>query len=165
LALDTQDPETLSENRYDAKTGTLQFTASEAASYRRQITQWGIYFAGSPESHGLSAKDITDPEELRELVAFFAWTAWGAAARMPGRTYSYTQNFPYEPLLHNGPSGEALLWSALSLITLLAGTGVVLFAFGRFDLLGWKSRDSHVHPQMLPGRTTASPRATVKFFV
>jgi nitric oxide reductase subunit B len=165
LALDTQNPETLSENRYDAKTGRLQFTASEAASYRRQITQWGTYFAGSPESHGLSAKTITDPEELRELVAFFAWTAWGAAARMPGRAYSYTQNFPYEPLLHNGPSGEALLWSALSLITLLAGTGVVLFAFGRFDLLGWKSRDSHVHPQLLPSPTTPGQQATLKYFV
>jgi nitric oxide reductase subunit B len=165
LALDTPDPSMLSANRYDVRTGTLQFTESEAASYRRQITQWGTYFAGSPESHGLSARTITDPEELRELVAFFAWTAWGAAARMPGKAYSYTQNFPYEPLLHNGPSGDALLWSALSLITLLAGTGVVLLAFGRFDLLGWKSRDGHVHPQLLPGPTSLSQRATLKYFV
>jgi nitric oxide reductase subunit B len=165
LALDTKDPASLSENRYDGKTGTLRFTASEAASYRHQIDQWKTYFAGSIASRGLSAKTITDPEELRELVAFFAWTAWGSAARMPGKSYSYTQNFPYEPLLHNGPSGGAVLWSALSLITLLAGTGVVLLAFGRFDLLGWKSRDSHVHPQLLPGRVTSSQRATLKFFV
>jgi nitric oxide reductase subunit B len=165
LALDTTDPATLSENRYDSKTGTLRFTAPEAASYGRQIDDWKTYFAGSTASHGLSAKTLTDPEELRELVAFFAWTAWGAAARMPGRSYTYTQNFPYEPLLHNGPSGEAVLWSALSLITLLGGTGAVLLAFGRFDLLGWKSRDTHVHPQLLPGRTTSSQRATVKFFV
>jgi nitric oxide reductase subunit B len=165
LALDTRDPATLSENRYDPKTGTLRFTAPEAASYRRQIDQWKAYFAGSTASRGLSATTITDPDELRELVAFFAWTAWGAAAHMPGKSWSYTQNFPYEPLLGNGPSGEAVLWSALSLITLLAGTGLVLLAFGRFDLLGWKSRDSHVHPQMLPGRTTASRRATLKFFV
>jgi len=165
LALDTKDPASLSENRYDEKTGTLRFTASETASYRRQIDQWKTYFAGSIASRGLSAKTIADPEELRELVAFFAWTAWGAAARMPGKSYSYTQNFPYEPLLHNGPSGGAVLWSALSLITLLAGTGVVLLAFGRFDFLGWKSRDSHVHPQLLPGRITSSQRATLKFFV
>ena len=165
LALDTPDPATLAENRYDSTTGTLLFTAPEAASYRRQIDDWKTYFAGSAASHGLSAKTLTDPEELRELVAFFAWTAWGAAARMPGKSYSYTQNFPYEPLLHNGPSGEAVLWSALSLITLVGGTGAVLLAFGRFDLLGWKGRDTHVHPQLLPGRTTSSQRATVKFFV
>ncbi len=165
LALDTKNPATLAENRYDRQTGTLRFTASEAASYRGQIGQWKKYFDGSTASRGLSAKTIGDPEELRELVAFFAWTAWGAAARMPGKPYSYTQNFPYEPLLGNGPSGEAVVWSALSLITLLAGTGVVLLAFGRFDLLGWRGRDAEVHPQLLPGRTTASQRATLKFFV
>ena len=165
LALDTKNPTTLSENRYDAKTGTLLFTESEAASYRRQIAQWKSYFAGSTASRGLSTTTIADPQELREVVAFFAWTAWGAAARMPGKNYSYTQNFPYEPLLGNGPSGEAVLWSALSLITLLAGTGAVLLAFGRFDLLGWKGRGSHVHPLLLPGRTTPSQRATLKFFV
>jgi nitric oxide reductase subunit B len=165
LALDTKNPTTLSENHYDAKTGTLRFAASEAASYVRQIDQWKAYFAGSAASRGLSATTIADPQELREVVAFFAWTAWGAAARMPGKSYSYTQNFPYEPLLGNGPSGEAVLWSALSLITLLAGTGAVLLAFGRFDLLGWKGRDSHVHPLLLPGRTTLSQRATLKFFV
>jgi nitric oxide reductase subunit B len=165
LALDTKDPATLTENRYDGKTGTLRFTASEAASYRRQIDQWKTYFAGSMASRGLPANTITDPEELRELVAFFAWTAWGSGARMPGQSYSYTQNFPYEPLIGNGPSAGAVLWSALSLITLLAGTGAVLLAFGRFDLLGWKGRGSHVHPQLLPGPTTASQRATLKFFV
>jgi nitric oxide reductase subunit B len=47
LALDTKDPATLMENRYDAKTGTLRFTASEAASFHRQIDQWKVYFAGS----------------------------------------------------------------------------------------------------------------------
>jgi nitric oxide reductase subunit B len=165
LALDTKDPTTLSENRYDAKTGILQFTASEAASYRSQIDQWKTYFAGSTASKGLSVNTITDAEELRELVAFFAWTAWGSTARMPGQSYSYTQNFPYEPLLGNGPSGEAVLWSALSLITLLAGTGGVLLVFGRFDFLGWRGRNSHVHPQLLPGPTTESQRATLKFFV
>ena len=165
LALGTADPLELQENRYDAKTGTLRFIEAEAESYRRQIGQWKIYFAGSPASRGLSVKTITDPEELRELVAFFAWTAWGAAARMPGKDYSYTQNFPYEPLLRNGPSGEAVLWSALSLITLLAGTGAVLFAFGRFDLLGWRGGNAPGQPQLLPGPTTASQRATVKFFV
>ena len=165
LALDTKDPTTLADNRYDGKTGTLRFTASEAASYRHQIGQWKTYFAGSMASRGLSANTITDPEELRELVAFFAWTAWGSAARMPGQSYSYTQNFPYEPLLGNGPSAGAVLWSALSLITLLAGTGAVLLAFGRFDLLGWRARGLQVHPQLLPGPTTASQRATLKFFV
>ena len=31
--------------------------------------------------------------------------------------------------------------------------------------LGWQGKGEHVHPQMLPGVTTASQRATIKFFV
>lgn len=143
----------------------LWFTEPEVVSYRSQIGRWNAYFASSSASHGLPARTINDPGELRQLVAFFAWTAWGSVAHMPGKPYSYTQNFPYEPLIDNGPSGDAILWSALSLITLLAGTGMVLFAFGRFDYLGWHEREAHVHPQLLPERTTLSQRATLKFFV
>ncbi len=52
----------------------------------------------------------------------------------------------------------------MSLITLLAGTAVVLFAFGKFDFLGWKGRGEHIHPRLLPGKTTESQRATLKYF-
>lgn len=165
LALDAKDPAMLTENRYDPATSTLRFTPVEAESYRRQIAQWKSYFNGSPASRGLSAKTITDPVELRQLTAFFAWTAWASVAHMPGQAHSYTLNFPYEPLLGNGPSADAVLWSALSLIALLAGTAAVLFAFGRFNFLGWKRHATDVHPQLLPGETTPSQRATLKFFV
>ena len=38
----------------------------------------------------------------------------------------------------NRPSTEAYVWSALSLITLLSGLGLILFVVGKFDYLGWK---------------------------
>jgi nitric oxide reductase subunit B len=65
----------------------------------------------------------------------------------------------------NTPTGDALLWSALSLIALLVGIAAVLFAFGKFDYLGWKGKSEHIHPQMLPGTTTASQKAVIKHFV
>jgi len=154
----------LATNRYDYQSGTLAFTEPEAASYRDQIGRWKAYFADSTVSRGLSAKAIADDEELRQLTAFFAWTAWASAARVPGKTYSYTNNFPYDPAIGNGPSGDAILWSALSLIALLAGTAAVLFAFGRFDYLGWRGKRPHLHPTLLPGTAGASQRATLKYF-
>jgi len=48
---------------------------------------------------------------------------------------------------------------------LLAGIAAVLFAFGKFDYLGWKGKSDHIHPQMLPGVTTASQRAVIKYFL
>lgn len=155
----------LKQNRFDPRTGTLTFTAAEAASYQKQIAKWTNYFSGPVETRGLPVRYIADPQELRRLTAFFAWTAWASAAPRPGYAYSYTNNFPYEPLVGNQATGDALLWSALSLVALLGGTALVLFAFGRFDYLGWKGKGGHVHPKMLPGVTTESQRATIKFFV
>jgi nitric oxide reductase subunit B len=153
------------QNRFDPRTGTLTFTAAEAASYQKQIAKWTNYFSGPGETRGLPARYIADPQELRRLTAFFAWTAWASVAPRPGYAYSYTNNFPNEPLVGNQATGDALLWSALSLIALLGGTALGLFTFGRFDYLGWKGKGGHVHPKMLPGVTTESQRATIKFFV
>ena len=155
----------LKENRYSAKTDLLTFTAEEADSYGRQVEKWKAYFAEPRLNRGLSKGLISDPGELRQLTAFFAWTAWASAATRPGRQHTYTNNFPYDPLAGNTPGRDAFLWSALSLITLLAGTALVLFAFGKFDYLGWKGHSGHIHPVMLAGPPTESQRATIKYFV
>ena len=155
----------LKANRFDVQTGTLALSESEAASYEKQYHKWGDYFANSSQNRGLPPKLIADSQEVRQLVAFFAWTAWAAAANRPGELYSYTNNFPYDPTVGNIPTSDSILWSALSLITLLAATGAALFAFGRFNFLGWKGTTDHVHPQLIPGGVvTESQRATIKFF-
>jgi nitric oxide reductase subunit B len=155
----------LKTNRYDTHTGVLTFTAPEAAAYREQIGKWTAHFADPLENGGLKNRYITDPQALRQLTAFFAWTAWASAANRPGRDYTYTNNFPYDPLAGNRPGTAAYLWSALSLITLLAGTAAILFAFGKFDYLGWKGGRASVTPRMLPGTATESQKAVVKYFV
>lgn len=155
----------LQENRYDPVTKTLALTEPEKASYLKQVDKWTQYFRDPASSAGLPSQYLSNPKELQQLTAFFAWTAWASAARRPGKLHSYTNNFPYDPSAGNTPSSEAVLWSALSLIALLAGTALVLFAFGRFDFLGWKGAAEHVHPQLLPGATSASQRATLKYFV
>ena len=155
----------LKANRYNPLTKTLLLTEPETQSFQNQIPQWKSYFSDEDRNHGLSVGFVNNPTELRQLTAFFAWAAWASAADRPGMNYSYTNNFPYDPSLGNTPPGDAVLWSALSLITLLAGTALALFVVGRFDFLGWKGQGDHVHPKMLPGITTESQRATIKYFV
>lgn len=154
----------LKRNRYDPHTGTLTFTDAEAATFESQVARWTAYFAEPIGSVGLPARYITDPTELRQLTAFYAWTAWASVANRPDKPYSYTNNFPYEPLAGNTVTADAILWSAMSLIALLAGIAGVLVAFGKFDFLGWKGGGRHVHPTMLPGVASASQRATIKLF-
>ncbi|HEY3371941.1 MAG TPA: cbb3-type cytochrome c oxidase subunit I [Prolixibacteraceae bacterium] len=155
----------LSNNRYNAGSQHLLFTDPETKSFNDQISYWNDYFQKSPSNRGLPSTLIVNQEELRQLTSFFAWAAWVTTANVPGKNYSYTNNFPYEPLIGNGPSSAAILWSGLSLIFLLAGTGLILFYFGRFHYLGWHAITEIIPPQMIPGNPTAIERASIKFFV
>jgi nitric oxide reductase subunit B len=155
----------LKKNRYDPSTGKLTFTKAEAFSYEQQIPKWKAHFSQESVNGGLSPTYITDSKDLERLTSFFAWTAWAAVANRPGKPYSYTSNFPYDPAAGNTPTTAAVLWSALSLITLLAGIALVLFAFGKFDYLGWKRGGGELKPRMLPGVSTESQKATIKYFV
>ena len=163
-ALEAEVRQLIRTNRYHPDTGILIFTAPEEASYRKQTGEWASYFNNPAVNRGLLRGLIHEPEEIRKLTAFFAWTAWASAANRPGKDYSYTANFPYDPAVGNRPTSGAYLWSALSLVMLLAGTAAVLFVFGKFDFLGWKGTGKHIHPQLLPGGATDSQRATMKFF-
>lgn len=127
----------IKQNRYDKAMETLVFSKTEVAAYRLQCREWADYFSGAKPAPGLPAHYIQDPEELRRLTAYFAWASWATVAVRPGEDYSYTNNWPYEPLVGNLPTASAYLWSALSLITLLGGLGLILFLFGKFDYLGW----------------------------
>jgi nitric oxide reductase subunit B len=157
----------LKENRYDPGTGALRFSPAEAAAWETQKAEWAAYFSGRTPAPGLPAKYIRDKGELEDLTSYFAWAAWATVANRPGKDYSYTNNWPYEPAVGNRPSASTYLWSALSLVTLLAGLGTILFAFGRFDYLGWHgpSASGHVHDSALARWTlTPSQKAVGLYF-
>jgi nitric oxide reductase subunit B len=152
----------LKQNRYDAATDTLTFDAADVASFNRQVSAWTDYFRNPERNGGLSRQLISDPRDLRQLTAFFAWAAWASVATRPGTTHSYTNNFPYDPLAGNDATGSALLYSAISLVVLLAGTALVLLAFGRYEFLGWHGPATP--PPHTPALATSeAQRASVKF--
>lgn len=164
-AVDTEVGISLKVNRYNPQTQALIVTPGEASTWHRQTRRWTAYFAGPVVSAGLPSGYIKDPQELKRLTAFFAWTAWAAVANRPDRSYSYTNNWPYDPTVGNVPPAAAYIWSALSLIALLAGTALVLFVFGRYSGLAWAGKTEHIHPQLLPGAPTAAQKATIKYFL
>jgi nitric oxide reductase subunit B len=135
----------LKENRYEPASRTLRFSPSEVAAYHVQLPEWSEYFTTKDAAPGLPANYIKNPRERNALTAYFAWAAWAATANRPGKDYSYTNNWPYEPMVGNHPSTEAYVWSALSLITLLSGIGLILFVVGKFDYLGWKGEGGSAH--------------------
>jgi nitric oxide reductase subunit B len=158
---------TLKQNRYHAESDNLVFSPGEVAAYAIQKGEWSSYFSGTNPAPGLARGYISDPAELTALTSYFAWAAWAAAAQRPGKDYSYTNNFPYDPAAGNHPTASTYLWSALSLITLLAGLGAVLFLVGRFDYLGWHGERQAQHlydSPLLAWRITPSQRAAGLYF-
>jgi nitric oxide reductase subunit B len=157
----------LKENRYEPTSRTLRLSPGEVAAYRTQLPEWSDYFTRKDAAPGLPANYIQNPAELKALTAYFAWAAWATTANRPGKNYSYTNNWPYEPIAGNRPSTEAYVWSAMSLITLLAGLGLILFVVGKFDYLGWKGEGavSHMmHSPPLALKLTPSQWATGWYF-
>ncbi len=155
----------LKTNRYNEATNSLSFTTAQSEYFKQEKVYWRDYFHNPSQNGGLKADLITNLTELHQFTAFVTWAAWASVANRPGHSYSYTNNFPYDPSVGNLPTSSALLWSALSLMVLLAGIAIVLLAFGKFDFLGWFTRDYHVHPHLIPGQASAGQNALLKFFV
>ena len=155
-------------NRYDQQTKTLTYTREQAVAFDENVAYYVDFFGDPKTDKGLRPKAITDREQVRQLTAFFSWTAWAASAHRPGKDYSYTNNWPPEPLVGNAPTANVVVWSVLSLIALLAGIGALFAAFGRWgDRLGWRGRQADTLSFRSPDAVTLTPaqRATAWFFL
>ena len=154
-------------NRYDASTDTLTFTTAQAAAFEQLVVYYADFFGRTSGERGLRPDAIPDRAEVRQLTSFFAWTAWSGSALRPGKTYSYTNNWPGEPLVGNEPTANVMVWSVLSLIALLVGIGALFAVFGRWgDRLGWKGRQADTVSFRAPGDVLLTPaqRACAYFF-
>jgi nitric oxide reductase large subunit len=77
---------------------------------------------------------------------------------------SYTQNWPHEPLIDNRPTADAVIWSLLSFVRLLAGIGGMVWYFGSQSRQGDDEAEVPHHDPLLGYRPTPSQKATLKYF-
>ncbi|MCO6728844.1 hypothetical protein, partial [Streptomyces sp. CHA16] len=66
-----------------------------------------------------------------------------------------------------GPTADILVWSGLSLVALLAGTGALFAVYGRWSRsIGWHSTEPRSLAFRQPGEVAITPaqRATAWFF-
>ncbi len=148
-------------NRYDAGRDTLVFTAAQAAAYNQLTGYYRTFFNEPVAQTGLRPGAISERHDTDQLTAFFAWTAWAAAALRPGKDYSYTNNWPPEPLVGNAVTANTVVWSVLSLIALLGGIGLLFAAFGRWNFLGWHGRERRTLTFREPSGVPLTPAQSV----
>ena len=132
------------QNAYDAANDAITFTPAQAAAHKEMIAYYRDWFGPPRMQQGLRRPHLQDQEEVRQLTAYFSWAAWLSAATRPGTNHSYTNNWPPDNLAGNQPTPGVLMWSVISLVALLCGTGLILFFFGRYEWLGWHGVDKEM---------------------
>jgi nitric oxide reductase subunit B len=152
----------LRQNRYDAATETLTLSPGQAAAVPELVRYYTKLFADGSDEMSIPRGFVADPADARALTAFFFWTAWSAGTNRPGEVFSYTANFPYDPLVGNVPLPSALVWSIVSVVLLILGTAIAIYAYLRM-----RAKDPEHHVQIAPlaqPNPTPSQRAALPYF-
>ncbi|HUZ14382.1 MAG TPA: cbb3-type cytochrome c oxidase subunit I [Caulobacteraceae bacterium] len=85
----------------------------------------------NPDEGWTPAYSLT-PQLARQTADFLVFSALTTVARRPGRSWSWTQNWPYEPLVGNTPTTNTFRWTWISFCFTFFAFGVVLFIYEFF---------------------------------
>jgi nitric oxide reductase subunit B len=151
-------------NTYDIQTGKLVIDPIRAEAFQANVNHFSRVFSEGRSEYAIPTGALTDREKLRKLCAFFFWTSWAASTDRPDDEVTYTSNWPHEELVNNRPTADAVVWTGVSIILLLAGIGAMVWYHA--------SRESDSLPHTIPQsdplfnlEQTPSQRATLKYFI
>ncbi|HEY4382393.1 MAG TPA: nitric-oxide reductase large subunit [Acidobacteriaceae bacterium] len=151
-------------NTYERSGNRVTITGDRAAAFGQLAAYYADVFGKGRAEYAIPSGALTNTEKQHELAAFFWWTSWAASTERPGSSSTYTNNWPHEPLVANGPTSGAVLWSILSFVGLLAGIGGLVWWYG-------SQEKELVHgpfpanDPFLGFQPTPSQRATTKYFL
>jgi nitric oxide reductase subunit B len=152
-------------NTYDPVTGTLTLAPIRAEAFAANAAYYADVFGNGRPAYAIPAGTLTDPHRQRAMSAFFFWTAWACATDRPDLTgISYTQNWPHEPLIDNKPTADAVIWSVLSFVLLLAAVGGMVWYFGSLPKGDEENTEVPARDPLLGYDPTLSQKATLKYF-
>jgi nitric oxide reductase subunit B len=153
----------LRSNTYDPVNGKLTLDSLRARAFEQNLQHYTEVFSNGNADYAIQKGAQSDPAKLRQLTAFFFWTAWASAANRPGQNISYTSNFPSEPLVANVPTSSTILWTGVSVIALLAGIGAMIWYYAGLRKEADTGDAPHTDP-LIGAVLTPSQKATVKYF-
>ncbi|MFA7438035.1 nitric-oxide reductase large subunit [Castellaniella sp.] len=155
-------------NSFDADTGVVTVTTRRARAMADTAAYYDKLFGDDASQHEsrkhFAMKEGTLPsaEARARLADFFFWTAWAAATERPGSAATYTNNWPHEPLIDNVPTAENMIWSVVSIILLIAGVGLLVWAWA-FMRKDHAEDPAPARDPILQMPLTASQRALGKY--
>lgn len=102
---------------------------AQTADYYSRLFSDDLALRGTRESYAMKENTLPSAERRAQMADFFFWTAWAAATERPGSDATYTNNWPHEPLIDNTPTAENIMWSLASIVLLIAGVGLLIWAW------------------------------------
>lgn len=145
-------------NRWDASRNTVVLSDGQVAAYLALLKHYRQMFAGAGSEAMHPTGYIRSEAEIHYLTGFLFWGAWTCAAERPGRSYSYTQNWPYDDLVGNSPSAPVMYWSIFAVLGLMLALGLVLHLYGRYGRnAGWSRRDRQAPETVRPALDAQQP--------
>lgn len=150
-------------NTFDSATQTLTVDPVRAKAFDANLRHYTDVFSNGNVNYAIPKGAQSDPDKLRRLAAFFFWTSWAASTNRPGADISYTSNWPHEPLVSNRPTGEAVVWTGVSVIMLLAGIGAMIWWYASQSYRRPTEQAPEADP-IIGWQATPSQQATIKYF-
>ncbi|MFO0677497.1 MAG: nitric-oxide reductase large subunit [Polyangiaceae bacterium] len=151
-------------NHYDQARGELVISDDRAAAFSMLRAHYSDVFGRGRADLAIPEGAQTDPRKLAQLTAFFFWTAWAASTDRPSEPgVSYTNNWPHEPLVANTLTGDAVVWTGVSIVALLASLTLMVW---------WRAARSSTSELLEPGpedpllgaTLTGSQKASLVYF-
>jgi nitric oxide reductase subunit B len=169
LGVKEQVKRELRQNRYEHHINQVELTPAQEYACNQLVEFYTAYFTTEASQQSLKSSYIENREDIKKLSAFFFWGSWVCSAERPGKNYSYTHNWPFDPEAGNLPGAEVTFWTIIGSLGLVIGLGIVLFFHGRLEKLNDRTFLDNSSPLMttmgvenfIPSR---SQRATYKFF-
>ena len=156
-------------NTYDARSGDIVVSDLRAQAISQVASHYISLFSNDPatadlrETYAMKNNTVPDAEYRRALTAFFFWTSWAASTDREGEARTYTNNWPYEPLIGNAPTSGTFIWSMFSILFMIGGIGLLTWHYAAYH-----GKEAPVTPPAtdpLKGLViTPSMKATAKYF-
>ncbi len=114
------------------------------------------YEKGWTQAHSL------DAATAQKTADFLIYSSLTTVARRPGGVASWTQNWPYEPLVGNTPTTSTFIWTWVSIGFTFFAFGAVIFLYERYI---HTSDHGPFEPTLEMRPLTASQRRVGKYFL
>ncbi|WP_405291511.1 nitric-oxide reductase large subunit [Algibacter sp. Ld11] len=155
---------TIKTNTYNSSNESITITKDRYSAIVENAKHYADIFTKGHEKYAIPKGALVDAEKLEQLNAFLFWTSWAASTNRPEKDYTYTSNWPHEPLIGNTITADSQIWSGFSVVLLLLFIGILTYYYLRKHEKG----DAIVNPKQDPLDTLVlvkSQKSVLKYFV